>query len=181
MSHSHKDEHLSDDLQHVADVLRDARPTLDPLALDRVKLRAMSAARKSNSPRKGSSMKPRLTTLLTVGFLVLGMGGTMALAGGGNGNDGGGSASFHQYRPECPTGYVLQGRHCIPIPPPHCPRGYEVSGGKCVPTPPPTCPPGYELKGRDCKPIPVPRCPHGFVLEEGSCHPVGGQGGGQGG
>lgn len=180
MSHSHKDEHLTDDLRHVADVLRDGRPSLDPLALDRVKLRAMQAARRSTSRPKGSFMKQRLTTLFAAGFLVLGMGGTLALAGGGDGKDGGGSASYHQYRPECPAGYVLTGRHCTPIPPPKCPRGYEVSGGKCVPTPPPTCPPGYELKGRNCNPIPVPKCPPGFVLEEGSCHFVGHEKGGAG-
>jgi hypothetical protein len=153
MSHSHEDEHLTDDLRHVADVLRDGRPSLDRLALDRVKLRAMQAARRSTSRPKGSFMKQRLTTLFAAGFLVLGMGGTLALAGGGDGKDGGGSASYHQYRPECPAGYVLSGRHCLPIPPPKCPRGYEVSGGKCVPTPPPTCPPGFELNGRNCKQI----------------------------
>ena len=103
MSHSHEDEHLPDDLRHVADALRNERPTLDPLALDRVKLRAMSAVRRSTSSRhKGSFMKRHLTTLFTVGFLVLGTGGTMALAGGGNGKDGGGSASFSQYRPRLP-------------------------------------------------------------------------------
>lgn len=180
MSHSHEDEHLPDDLRHVADVLRDGRPKLEPLALDRVKLRAMKATRRSSSRPKGSFMKQRLTTLFAAGFLVLGMGGTLALAGGGDGKDGGGSASYHQYRPECPAGYVLSGRHCIPIPPPKCPRGYEVSGGKCVPTPPPTCPPGYELKGRNCDPIPVPHCPPGFVLEEGTCHFVGHEKGGAG-
>src|SRR6185437_6905494 len=180
MSHSHEDEHLTDDLRHVADVLRDGRPQLDPLALDRVKLRAMQAARRSTSRPKGSFMKQRLTTLFAAGFLVLGMGGTLALAGGGDGKDGGGSASYHQYRPECPAGYVLSGRHCVPVPPPKCPRGYEVSGGKCVPTPPPTCPPGYELTGRNCKPIPVPHCPPSFVLEEGTCHFVGHEKGGAG-
>jgi hypothetical protein len=180
MSHSHEDEHLPDDLRHVADALRDGRPKLDPLALDRVKLRAMQATRRSTSRPKGSFMKQRLTTLFAAGFLVLGMGGTLALAGGGDGKDGGGSASYHQYRPECPSGYVLAGRHCIPVPPPKCPRGYEVSAGKCVPTPPPTCPPGYELKGRNCNPIPVPKCPPGFVYEEGSCHFVGHEKGGAG-
>jgi hypothetical protein len=99
MSHSHEEEYLTDDLKHVSDVLRDGRPSLDPLALDRVKLRAMKAARRSSSQPKGFHMKQRLTTLLTVGFLVLGTGGTLALAGGGDGKDGGGSASFHQYKP----------------------------------------------------------------------------------
>src|ERR1700691_5495127 len=54
MSHSHEDEHLPDDLQYVADALREERPTLDPLALDRVKLRAMSAGRRSSSSRQFS-------------------------------------------------------------------------------------------------------------------------------
>jgi hypothetical protein len=103
MSHSHEDERLSDDLRHVADVLREGRPTLDPLALDRVKLRAMSAARRSSpSRRKGFPMKQRLTTLIAIGLLTLGTGGTLALAGGGD--DGGGSASFHQYKPPCDKG-----------------------------------------------------------------------------
>jgi hypothetical protein len=107
MSHSHEDERFSDDLQHVADVLRDGRPTLDPLALDRVKLRAMSAAsRPGASQHKGSFVKQRLTTLITVGFLILGTGGTLALAGVGGGS-GAGSASFNQYKPPCVHGKGL--------------------------------------------------------------------------
>src|ERR1700686_1536926 len=106
MSHLHNhDEHFSEDLQKVADVLREGRPTLDPLALDRVKLRAMSAARRStSSTHKGSFMKSRITALVSVGFLILGTGGTMALAGGDGGGSSGGSASFHQYRPPCEHG-----------------------------------------------------------------------------
>jgi hypothetical protein len=182
MNHSRKQEEpLSGDLQKVADALRDGRPTLDPLTLDAIKLRAMQRARMSTpSQHKGLFMKQRLTTLVTVAFLTLGAGGTLALAGGGGGGgkDGGGSASFHQYRPTCPPGYELHGSHCRLIPPPKCPRNYELVGGNCVPTPPPTCPTGYELKGRNCVPIPVPHCPHGYVLENGSCHFVGNQGGG---
>src|SRR4029077_9283366 len=149
MSHS-DDDIFTDDLQQVADVLRDGRPTLDPLALDRVKLRAMSGARRSTTPRhKGLFMRSRLMTLVTAVFLILGTGGAMALAGGGHfgGFDGfggfgggdGGSASYHQYRPPCPPGYEFAGdRHCRPIPPPRCGHGFEFSGGKCIPTPPPT-------------------------------------------
>jgi hypothetical protein len=109
MSHPPEDDpSFSDDLERVADALRDGRPTLDPLALDRVKLRAMSAARtSSSSQQEGFHMKQRFTTLLTVGFLMLGTGGTLALAGGGDGKAGGGSASFHQYKPPCEHG---QGR-----------------------------------------------------------------------
>ncbi|HEV3070420.1 MAG TPA: hypothetical protein VGY76_03220 [Solirubrobacteraceae bacterium] len=113
MSHSHNhDEHFSEDLQKVADVLREGRPTLDPLALDRVKLRAMSAARRStSSPNKGSFMKSRITALVSVGFLMLGTGGTMALAGGDGGGSSAGSASFHQYRPPCDHGQGRGGDH----------------------------------------------------------------------
>jgi hypothetical protein len=113
MSHSHNhDEHFSEDLQKVADVLREGRPTLDPLALDRVKLRAMSAARRStSSPHKGSFMKSRITALVSVGFLMLGTGGTMALAGGDGGGSSAGSASFHQYRPPCEHGQGRGGDH----------------------------------------------------------------------
>jgi len=111
MSHSHSDEHFSEDLQKVADVLRNGRATLDPLALDRVKLRAMSGARRSTSPRdKGSFMRSRITALVTVGFLTLGTGGALALAGGDGGSLGG-SASFHQYRPPCEHGKGHGGDH----------------------------------------------------------------------
>jgi hypothetical protein len=102
---SNKEERFSDDLQEVADVLREQRPTLDPVALDRVKVRAMSAARRSRSSRdKGFFMRSRLTTLLVAASLTLGTGGAIALAdGGANDIFGGGSAGFHQYK-ECDHG-----------------------------------------------------------------------------
>jgi hypothetical protein len=107
MRRLHREERFAEDLQEVADALSDSRPVLDPLALDRVKLRAMSAARRSAAPRdKGYSMRSRLTTLLAAAFLVLGTGG--ALAGSDGGGSSGGSASISQYR--CPTGH--SGRHC---------------------------------------------------------------------
>jgi flagellar biosynthesis GTPase FlhF len=96
MSRSHNDERFPDDLQEVADALRDERPALSPLELDRVKLRAMSSARHSTSPRKGSFMRSRLTTVLAAAFLALGTGGALALSDGGGSS--GGSASFHEYR-----------------------------------------------------------------------------------
>ncbi|HWY19227.1 MAG TPA: hypothetical protein VNY27_11020 [Solirubrobacteraceae bacterium] len=107
MSTPHKEERFADGLQEVADVLRDQRPELDPLALDAVKLRAMSRARRSTSSRqKGFFMRSRLTTVLTVAFLSLGTGGALAWVGGedfGLGGHDGGSASFDQYR-ECDHG-----------------------------------------------------------------------------
>ena len=101
MSTPNKEERVTDDLLEVADMLRDQRPTLDPLALDAVKLRAMSRTRGAASSRaKGFFMRSRLTTVLTVAFLSLGTGGAVAFVGGGGFNLGGGeSASCEQYRP----------------------------------------------------------------------------------
>jgi len=45
MSNRKKDHKFPDDLNEVADTLRNGRPELDPLALDRVKVRAMRARR----------------------------------------------------------------------------------------------------------------------------------------
>src|ERR1039458_5188764 len=137
MSRSHNEERFSDDLQGVADVLRDQRPALTPLELDRVKLRAMSGARRSTSPRKGFFMRSRLTALLTVGFLAAGTGGALATFGGGDfgfGGDHGGSASWHQYRPPCDRGFSFgDDHHCHPIPPPpRCDHGFSLgSDGHC--------------------------------------------------
>jgi hypothetical protein len=109
MGRPHDEERFPYALQGVADALRDERPALTPLDLDRVKLRAMSRARRSASSRaKGSFKRSRMATLLTVGFLMLGTGGTVALAGGhpfglGGGNENG-SASDVQYRPGCGKG-----------------------------------------------------------------------------
>jgi hypothetical protein len=108
MESQHEQHGLPDELREVADVLRDERPTLDPLALDRVKLRAMSAARRVTSTRdRGSFMKSRLTTLIAAAFLALSTGGAFALAGGGGaGGKDGGSASFSQYRCEHSKGHA---------------------------------------------------------------------------
>src|ERR1017187_10246892 len=99
-------------------------------------------------------MRSRLTMFLTVRFLAVGTGGALAMFGGGGLGigDHGGSASYHQYRPEWPPGYEFVGRHCRKIPPPKCGHGFEFSEGKCVPPPPPTCPPGFEVRGRNCIP-----------------------------
>ncbi len=111
MSRISKDEHFSDDLQEVADVLHDQRPTLDPLVLDRVKLRAMSGARRSSHSRhKGFFMRSRLTTVLATAFLALGTGGAVALACGGfSSGFGGGSAGWSQYK-ECDHGKDCHGK-----------------------------------------------------------------------
>jgi hypothetical protein len=99
-----REELFSDDLQGVADVLRNQRPRLDPLMLEQIKRTAISDSRQSPSRNKGSFMRQRLTTAIAVGFLAIGAGGTMALAGGNGEGSSGGSASFHQYRPPCEHG-----------------------------------------------------------------------------
>ena len=82
-------------------MLRDRRATLDPLALDAIKLRAMSGARRSTSSRqKGFFMRSRLAPVLTIAFLGLGTGGALALSGGqdfGLGGHNAKSASANQY------------------------------------------------------------------------------------
>jgi hypothetical protein len=129
MSRSHREERLDDGLQEVADELRDRRPTLDPLALDAVKLRAMSSARRStSSPAKGFFMRSRLTTVLTVAFLSLMTGGALAVAGGqdfGLGSNDGNSAACTQYRPGNGFG---DKNHCHTGPP-----GQEGKGGSGAP------------------------------------------------
>src|ERR1700689_712144 len=94
------DKKLPDDLQDIASSLREQRSSLEPLELDRIKLRAMSGARrKKKSSGLGAGARSRVTALLTVGFLVLGTGGALALHGG-KGFEAGkkSSASYHVYR-----------------------------------------------------------------------------------
>jgi hypothetical protein len=133
------EERLADDLQQVAAVLRDGRVTLDPLALDAIKLRATSRARRTTSSRqKGFLMRSRLTTILTIAFLSLGTGGALALSGGqdfGLGGHDGRSASASQYgHPPFPT-------------PPVTPPGPPVTTPP-VPTPPVRTPPASQFQPR---------------------------------
>ncbi len=106
---------VPDDLQEIADALRKDRPALEPLELDAVKLRAMSAAHRSTGRVKRSLVKSHLTALLTVGFLAVGSGGALAVCGSGpitKQPPGGGSASCAVYKC-CKTP--------PPPPPPKCP------------------------------------------------------------
>jgi hypothetical protein len=185
MSSDHGEKKLPDDLQDVGDQLRDQRPALEPLELDRIKLRAMSGARRSSSQGRRAFVRSPLMSLLTVVFLIMGTGGALALGGGfkniGNfgfkkGNPYGGSASLHVYH--CPPGYILvSGKKCIPLPPPPpiCKNGYKPSGNHCVPIPPPPpkCKKGDELSGYNCVPIPPPppKCKNGYQLSGYNCVP----------
>jgi hypothetical protein len=176
MSSKNGEERFPDDVQHVADLLREQRPELEPLELDRIKLRAMSAGRPAAPARRGLLARSRVTAVLTAGFLVVGTGGALALCGGtgfyhgGNGQQGGGNAGYeeqkncgpHSYKP-CPK---------APPPPPNCKKGYALSGYKCVPPPPPPpqCKKGYQLSGYKCVP-PLSQCKKGYQLSGYKCVP----------
>ncbi|MDP9347059.1 MAG: hypothetical protein M3P44_15375 [Actinomycetota bacterium] len=72
------------------------RPTAQEL--DQLKLRTTRRAQRSAVGQKGTFMRSRLATLLTVSLLTVGAGGTFAVAhSGDNGNDG--SAAKSQYKP----------------------------------------------------------------------------------
>ena len=75
---------LTPDLEVVASRLRDARPEVDGLALDRIKRRAISQASAASGPwalKKGLFMKPRLAVafILAMGLLTSGTGATLAV------------------------------------------------------------------------------------------------------
>jgi hypothetical protein len=184
MSSKNSEDRFPDDLQDIADELREQRPGLEPLELDQIKLRAMRAARPSGSKR--GFIRSPLTSALTIAFLAVGTGG--ALAGSGHyfnqPKHHGGSASYHQYKPppppppKCKPGYELGREGCIPIPPPppKCKYGYELSGKNCIPIPPPPpkCKYGYELSGYHCIPVPPPppKCKSGYALSGYKCFPI---------
>jgi hypothetical protein len=144
MSPSHGEERFADDLQQVAEVLRDRRATLDPLALDAIKLRAMSRAHRStSSQQKGFFMRSRLATVLTIAFLGLGTGGALALSGGqdfGLGGHAGHSASASQYGhpPVTPPGPPVT---TPPVTPPGPPATTPP-----VPAPPVRTPPASQFQ-----------------------------------
>jgi hypothetical protein len=95
---AHKDE-----LEGVAQRLRDERPQASPLDLDRIKTTAMARA-KSGTARRGRAGARRLAVAsLTVGLLAATTGGVLAGQSGGHkkGGNGGGNAASAQYGGEC--------------------------------------------------------------------------------
>ena len=74
---------LTGELEAVASRLRNERPEVDALGLDRIKRRAMSQASASGSwaPKKGLFMKPRIAVafILAMGLLTSGTGATLAV------------------------------------------------------------------------------------------------------
>jgi hypothetical protein len=89
---AHKDE-----LEGVAQRLRDERPQASPLDLDRIKTTAMARA-KAGAPRRGRAGARRLAVAsLTVGLLAAGTGGVLA----GEGGKDKGNAATAQYGGSC--------------------------------------------------------------------------------
>jgi hypothetical protein len=95
------EDQLPGDLQAIArrlraerDRFREERGEADAVLLDQIKLQALSGVSRGPRPGKGRVMTSRLATLLTVGLLTIGVGGTIALANDGNGS---GSAAKTQY------------------------------------------------------------------------------------
>ena len=135
--HSHPEE-----LNELVDLLREQRPELEAHELDRIKLRAMTRARRG-TPRKGAGLvvRTRMTALLTTAFVALGTGGAFAWGGGLKVLDVSSSksksASFEQYHPPCPPGTVRKGKKCVPK---H--KGKELGGYGQKPPPP-----GQGVKG----------------------------------
>jgi hypothetical protein len=90
---AHKDE-----LEGVAQRLRDERPQASPLDLDRIKTTAMSRA-KAGSRRAGAGARRLAVASLTVGLLAATTGGVLAGESGHKGK--GGNAANAQYGGEC--------------------------------------------------------------------------------
>jgi hypothetical protein len=98
-----KDDAHMDELEDVAQRLRDERPQASPLDLDRIKTTAM--ARAKSGAKGGRAGARRLAVAgLTVGLLVATTGGVLAGEGGhgkSKGGNGGGNAANAQYGGEC--------------------------------------------------------------------------------
>jgi hypothetical protein len=91
-----------DELEGVAQRLRDERPQASPLDLDRIKTTAMSRA-KAGSRRGGAGARRLAVASLTVGLLAATTGGVLAGESGhkNKGGNGGRNAASAQYGGEC--------------------------------------------------------------------------------
>jgi hypothetical protein len=97
-----KDDAHRDELEGVAQRLRDERPQASPLDLDRIKTTAMARA-KAGSARGRAGTRRLAVAGLTVGLLVATTGGVLAGESGGHGKGkgSGGNAANAQYGGEC--------------------------------------------------------------------------------
>ena len=177
MDRSHDGERFPDDIQEVADQLRQARPGFTPN-----RARPGQAARNERStpvrPQgKRSFLRSRpAMSLLTVAFLAIGTGG--ALAGAGTttaARTTGVAPAITSTAAHTDTNSAAASVSRFTPPPPKCKSGYEHKGGKCVPCPPPPkCESGYERSGNNCikippPPPPPPKCKSGYVLSGYNC------------
>jgi hypothetical protein len=98
----HKHDAHRDELEGVAQRLRDERPQANPLDLDRIKTTAMARA-KAGTRRGGAGARRLAVASLTVGLLAATTGGVLAGESGhkGKGGAGGGNAANAQYGGEC--------------------------------------------------------------------------------
>jgi hypothetical protein len=92
------DAHM-DELEGVAQRLRDERPTASPLDLDRIKTTAMSRARSAGTRRGRAGARRLAVAGLTVGLLAAGTGSVFAWSSGTKGSKG--NAANAQYGGEC--------------------------------------------------------------------------------
>ncbi|HXC45205.1 MAG TPA: hypothetical protein VNU24_01260 [Solirubrobacteraceae bacterium] len=92
------DAHM-DELEGVAQRLRDERPTASPLDLDRIKTSAMSRARSAGTRRGRAGARRLAVVSLTVGLLAAGTGSVFAWSHGDKGSKG--NAANAQYGGEC--------------------------------------------------------------------------------
>jgi hypothetical protein len=99
-----REHHAHDqELEDVAQRLRDERPEASPLDLDRIKTIAMSrakAARRKAAQRKGAGARRFAVAGLTVGLMAAGTGGVIAGVGSGRSH---GNAATAQYGGNCDT------------------------------------------------------------------------------
>jgi hypothetical protein len=96
-----KNDAHKEELEGVAQRLRNERPEASPLQLDQIKTSAMSRA-KAGTRRHKAGARRLATAGLTIGLLAAGTGGVIAGESGGHGHGGGStSASSTQYGGEC--------------------------------------------------------------------------------
>jgi hypothetical protein len=95
-----KNDAHTEELEGVAQRLRNERPEASPLQLDQIKTSAMSRAKAGTSRHKAGAR--RLATAgLTIGLLAAGTGGVIAGESGGHHGGSGGNAASTQYGGEC--------------------------------------------------------------------------------
>jgi hypothetical protein len=95
-----KNDANKEELEGVAQRLRNERPEASPLQLDQIKMSAMSRA-KAGTRRRSAGARRLATAGLTIGLLAAGTGGVIAGGDGGHHSGGSTSASATQYGTEC--------------------------------------------------------------------------------